>query len=167
MSKYGSKSTVASSKPSTRRLSAANNPFESDSDSETQVKPVKSQHHTHDKSNPRDQLLSHAGDHKQASSTSHDHSRLSSARNVYKNDFRDDGGFENQSVQELESYAAHKAEETTEKLNGCVRIAEDIRDDASRTLVLLHQQGEQITRTHTNATYVEHDLSRVNFTLEL
>ncbi|KAH7528974.1 hypothetical protein FEM48_Zijuj05G0134400 [Ziziphus jujuba var. spinosa] len=84
----------------------------------------------------------------------------SAARNKYKNDFRDAGGIENQSVQELENYAVYKAEETTKAVNGCLRIAEDIRDDATKTLVVLHQQGEQITRTHTVAADIDHDLSR-------
>ncbi|KAG6476030.1 hypothetical protein ZIOFF_065265 [Zingiber officinale] len=81
-------------------------------------------------------------------------------RNKYKNDFRDAGGIENQSVQELENYAVYKAEETTSKLNGVLKIAEEIREDASKTLVTLHQQGEQITRTHQSAADIDHDLSR-------
>jgi len=52
----------------------------------------------------------------------------------YKNDFRDSGGLENQSVQELEKYAAYKAEETTNSVNNCLRIAEDNKQDATRTL---------------------------------
>lgn len=83
------------------------------------------------------------------------------SKDQYKNNFRDSGGLENQSVQELESYALYKAEETTLKVNGCLKIAEEIREDASRTLVTLHQQGEQITRTHLDAANIEHDLSRV------
>lgn len=83
------------------------------------------------------------------------------SKDRYKNNFRDSGGLENQSVQELESYALYKAEETTLKVNGCLKIAEEIREDASRTLVTLHQQGEQITRTHLDAANIEHDLSRV------
>lgn len=81
--------------------------------------------------------------------------------NQYKNDFRDSGGFDNQSVQELENYAAYKAEETTHKVNDCLKIAEIIKEDATKTLVTLHQQGEQITRTHQTAADIEHDLSRV------
>ncbi|XP_057948826.1 putative SNAP25 homologous protein SNAP30 [Malania oleifera] len=84
----------------------------------------------------------------------------STARNKYKNDSRDSGGVESQSVQELENYAVHKAEETTKTVNSCLRIAEDIREDASKTLVTLHQQGEQITRTHMMATDMDRDLSR-------
>lgn len=84
-----------------------------------------------------------------------------SVRNKYRNDFRDDGGIENQSVQELESYAVYKAEETTKTVNGCLKIAGEIREDATKTLVTLHHQGEQITRTHYTAADIDHDLSRV------
>ncbi|BBH03993.1 soluble N-ethylmaleimide-sensitive factor adaptor protein 33 [Prunus dulcis] len=64
-------------------------------------------------------------------------------RNKYKNDFRDTGGVENQSVEELENYAVYKAEETTKSVNGCLKIAEEIREDATKTLVTLHQQGNK------------------------
>lgn len=84
----------------------------------------------------------------------------SAARNKYKNDFRDSGGLENQSVQELENYAVYKAEETTKAVNGCLKIAEEIREDATKTLVTLHHQGDQITRTHYTAANIDHDLSR-------
>ncbi|GJM85153.1 hypothetical protein PR202_ga01579 [Eleusine coracana subsp. coracana] len=63
------------------------------------------------------------------------------AKKRYKDGFRDSGGLENQSVQELENYAAYKAEETTDALSGCLRIAEDIKQDASNTLITLHKQG--------------------------
>ncbi|XP_011015772.1 PREDICTED: putative SNAP25 homologous protein SNAP30, partial [Populus euphratica] len=78
----------------------------------------------------------------------------------YKNDFRDSGGLENQNVQELEKYAAYKAEETTNSVNNCLRIAEDIKQDATRTLDMLHAQGEQITRTHNMAVDMDKDLSK-------
>ncbi|XP_028753620.1 SNAP25 homologous protein SNAP33-like [Neltuma alba] len=84
----------------------------------------------------------------------------SADRNKYKNDFRDSGGIENQSVQELENYAVYKAEETTKSVNNCLKIAEDMREDATKTLVTLHQQGEQITRTHHVAVDIDQDLSR-------
>lgn len=83
------------------------------------------------------------------------------AKNRYKNDFKDSGGLENQSVQELENYAVYKSEETTRDVNNCLRIAEDIRGDATKTLDMLHQQGEQITRTHNMVVETEKDLSRV------
>lgn len=79
----------------------------------------------------------------------------------YKNDFRDSGGLENQSVQELENYAVYKAEETTKSVNNCRRIAENIKEDATKTLDMLHQQGDQITRTHMAAVDIDKDLSRV------
>ncbi|XP_065878219.1 SNAP25 homologous protein SNAP33-like [Euphorbia lathyris] len=95
----------------------------------------------------------------QASSSS-SYSLYSSARNKYKNDFRDTGGVENQSVQELENYAVYKAEETTKAVHGCLKIAEEIREDATNTLVTLHQQGEQITKNHNVTVEIDHDLSR-------
>lgn len=94
------------------------------------------------------------------SSTTSSYSSAGS-KDRYKNGFRDSGGLENQSVQELEHYAVYKAEETTKSVNNCLRIAEDIREDATRTLDMLHQQGEQITRTHHMIVDTEKDLSRV------
>ena len=85
----------------------------------------------------------------------------SSTNHHYQNDFRDAGGLEGQSVQELEGYAAYKAEETTRRAQGCVRIAEEMRDTASKTLVTVHQQGQQIHRTHMMAVDIDQDLSRV------
>lgn len=84
----------------------------------------------------------------------------SASKDRYKNDFRDSGGLENQSVQELENYAVYKAEETTKSVNNCLKIAEDIRGDATRTLDMLHQQGEQIERTHRMAADMDKDLSK-------
>uniref|UniRef100_A0A7N0TSQ0 t-SNARE coiled-coil homology domain-containing protein n=1 Tax=Kalanchoe fedtschenkoi TaxID=63787 RepID=A0A7N0TSQ0_KALFE len=78
----------------------------------------------------------------------------------YKNDFANSGGLENQSVQELEHYAAFKAQETTSTVNNCLKIAEDIRGDATRTLDMLHQQGEQINRTHMMAADMDKDLHK-------
>ncbi|XWS60479.1 hypothetical protein CRYUN_Cryun07bG0039600 [Craigia yunnanensis] len=86
--------------------------------------------------------------------------QTSASQNKYKNDFRDSGGLENQSVQELENFAVYKAEETTKTVNNCVKIAEEMREGATNTLITLHQQGEQITRTHNVAAGIEHDLSR-------
>ncbi|KAG8074011.1 hypothetical protein GUJ93_ZPchr0006g41760 [Zizania palustris] len=64
-----------------------------------------------------------------------------------------------QSMQELEDYAVHKAEETSRKVNDCVRATEAIREDAAQTLLTLHRQGEQITQTHQVAADIEQDLS--------
>ncbi|KAK6931318.1 hypothetical protein RJ641_003111 [Dillenia turbinata] len=82
------------------------------------------------------------------------------SKDKYKNDFRDSGGLENQSVQELENYAVYKSEETTKTVNSCLKIAEDIREDATKTLETLHLQGEQITRTHMMVANTEQDLSK-------
>ncbi|CAH8312605.1 unnamed protein product [Eruca vesicaria subsp. sativa] len=78
----------------------------------------------------------------------------------FKNHLRDSGGVENQSVQELESYAVFKSEETTKTVQGCLKVAEGIRCDATRTLVMLNEQGEKITRTHQKAVDIDHDLTR-------
>lgn len=82
------------------------------------------------------------------------------SRNKYRNDFVDSGGVENQSVQELEHYAAYKSEETTKAVHSALKIAEDIREGATNTMITLHQQGEQINRTHAAAADIEQDLSR-------
>ncbi|XVF11841.1 hypothetical protein REPUB_Repub08aG0062000 [Reevesia pubescens] len=95
-----------------------------------------------------------------SSSSSASFWQASASQNKYKNDFRDDGGLENQSVQELENYAVYRAEETTKTVNNCVKIAEEMREGATNTLITLHQQGEQITRTHNVAAGIDHDLSR-------
>ncbi|KAG8058897.1 hypothetical protein GUJ93_ZPchr0002g24104 [Zizania palustris] len=87
-------------------------------------------------------------------------SSSAAARSRYRNDFRDAGGVEAQSVQELEGYAAYKAEDTTQRVQGCVRIAEEMRETASKSLVTVHQQGQQITRTHMMAVDIDQDLSR-------
>ena len=84
------------------------------------------------------------------------------AKRRYKDGFRDAGGLENQSVEELEHYAAYKAEETTDALAGCLRIAEDIKQDATDTLITLHKQGEQISRTHEKAVEIDQDLTKVS-----
>ncbi|GAV79205.1 SNARE domain-containing protein [Cephalotus follicularis] len=93
-------------------------------------------------------------------SSSSSYSNSAAARDRYKNDFRDSGGLQNQSVQELENYAVYKAEDTTKSVNNCLRIAENIREDATKTLDMLHQQGEQITRTHNMCVDMDKDLSR-------
>ncbi|KAL0420905.1 UNVERIFIED_CONTAM: putative SNAP25 homologous protein SNAP30 [Sesamum latifolium] len=68
--------------------------------------------------------------------------------------------FDSMSQQELESYAVNQSEETTKSVNNCLRIAEDIRQDATRTLDTLHEQGEQIHRTHVMAANMDKDLSK-------
>jgi hypothetical protein len=110
------------------------NPFDSDSDSESQ--PTKK--------------------------SSAAYQAPADAKKRYKDGFRDAGGLENQSVEELEHYAAYKAEETTDALAGCLRIAEDIKQDATDTLITLHKQGEQISRTHEKAVEIDQDLTKVS-----
>ncbi|XP_030531609.1 SNAP25 homologous protein SNAP33-like isoform X2 [Rhodamnia argentea] len=111
---------------------------------------------------PPEPSVNSYNDHSQkgTSSSSYSSSLTYATRNRYKNNFQDSGGLENQSVQELEGYAVYKAEETTKSVNGCLKIAEDMREDATKTLVMLHQQGEQITRSHAIAVDIDHNLSR-------
>lgn len=142
-------------------ISSSPNPFDSDDeDKKHTVKPSRSSSEPalitpNLKSNPFDD--DNSG---KRTSSSSSYSLTSTDRTKYRNDFRDSGGLENQSVQELEDYAVYKAEETTNAVNNCLKIAEDIREDATKTLVTLHQQGEQITRTHMVAADIDHDLSR-------
>ncbi|KAL5207249.1 hypothetical protein ABZP36_031684 [Zizania latifolia] len=117
--------------------SSNRDPFDSDSDSELTSKPAKS-----------------------GTSSSSSYSVPGGAKARYKDGFRDSGGLENQSVQELENYAAYKAEETTDALGGCLRIAENIREDAANTLVTLNKQGQQISRTHEKAVDIDQDLTK-------
>ncbi|KAM0842518.1 hypothetical protein ACQ4PT_058323 [Festuca glaucescens] len=116
-----------------KQSSSKPNPFDSESDSEFTSKPAKA-----------------------SSSYSVD----PGTKSRYKNGFHDSRGFENQSVQELESYTAHKAEETTQSVNDCLRLAENIKENVTNTLTTLHRQGEQINRTHETAANIDQDLSR-------
>ncbi|XWS69648.1 hypothetical protein CRYUN_Cryun04dG0197100 [Craigia yunnanensis] len=86
--------------------------------------------------------------------------RPSPARDRYKNDFRDSGGLQSQTMEDLENYAVYKAEETTISVNNCLKIAENIREDATRTLDTLHLQGQQIERTHVMAVEIDKDLHK-------
>ncbi|KAK4775286.1 hypothetical protein SAY86_010221 [Trapa natans] len=81
-------------------------------------------------------------------------------RNRYKNDFCGSGGFENRSIQELENYAVYKAKETTRDANNCVKIAEEIKDTATKTLTKLQEQGDQITQAHMTVAYIDHYLNK-------
>lgn len=89
------------------------------------------------------------------------HSALAEGDDKYKNDLGEFGDFENHSVEELEKYCVLQAEETTQRINGCVKVAEEIREVSSRTLGNIHQQGYQITITHETAATIDHELSRV------
>ncbi|KAF6171706.1 hypothetical protein GIB67_007227 [Kingdonia uniflora] len=138
--------------------SATSNPFDSDTDSDP-----KRTHKPARRTSSDPVLVTpnlNSNDEGREVSSASSYTVTTAARNKYRNDFHESGGLENQSVQELESYAAYKAEETTKQVNSCLKIAEEIRDDATKTLVTLHQQGEQITRTHNTAADIDQDLSR-------
>jgi synaptosomal-associated protein 25 len=144
----------------------ATNPFDSDSDdgSKQQQRPARASS-VPPPTEQRDSLFGGgAGEQERGGLFS---SSAAPKNSHYRNDFRDAGGLEAQSVQELEGYAAFKAEETTRRAQGCVRIAEDMRDTASKTLVTVHQQGQQIHRTHMMAIDIDQDLSRVTTTTEI
>ncbi|OAY31104.1 SNAP25 homologous protein SNAP33 [Manihot esculenta] len=138
------------------------NPFDSDDelDNKKTLKPPRKTSSEPNLTAPNVSTNPFHDDEERGTSSSPLYSVTSAARNKYKNDFRDSGGVENQSVQELENYAVYKAEETTKAVNGCLKIAEEIREDATKTLITLHQQGEQITKTHNVAVEMDHDLSR-------
>ncbi|KAF8005708.1 hypothetical protein BT93_K0098 [Corymbia citriodora subsp. variegata] len=142
--------------------SSRSNPFDSDDEFDKKKTPNPSKRMASEPDltqNSRNNLFD-GYEEKGASSTLNSNSLNSAARSKYRNDFHDSGGLQNQSVQELENYAIYKAEETTKSVNNCLKIAEDIREDATKTLVTLHQQGEQLTRTHMAAADIDHDLSR-------
>ncbi|KAL6640200.1 hypothetical protein ACP70R_022049 [Stipagrostis hirtigluma subsp. patula] len=134
------------------------NPFDSDSDDGESRQPPQQRPARASSVPPpaeqRDSLFSSPSSYSSSSSAAPAMSRH------YRNDFRDAGGVESQSVQELEGYAAYKAGETTRRVEGCVRIAEEMRETASKTLVTVHQQGQQIHRTHAMALDIDQDLSR-------
>eukprot|EP00250_Pteridium_aquilinum_P016265 c23032_g1_i3 orf=241-1317(-) len=76
----------------------------------------------------------------------------------------DDSQFQQQdleykSVEDLEGYAVQKSEETTVRVHNALRVAEEIKGDATRTLLTLHEQGDQIRRTHNVAVDIDHNLS--------
>ncbi|KAK4598717.1 hypothetical protein RGQ29_015968 [Quercus rubra] len=143
--------------------SSSSNPFDSDTESDaTHTKPAKRTSSEpmliapNFNTNPFDDDDGRRG----ASSSSSSYSGSAPAKDRYRNDFHDSGGLQNQSVQDLENYAVFKAEETTKTTNNCLKLAEEIREDATKTLDMLHHQGEQITRTHQMAVDTDKDLSR-------
>lgn len=164
---FGSKrSPLKDAKPSSFEPVSKHNHFDSDEDTnDNKVKKHDSSRKTSSghalvsgetNTNPFDDVdaLGH--------SSSSSYALSSANRNRYKNDFHDAGGLESQSVEELENYAVYKAEETTKSVNNCLKIAEEMREDATKTLVMLHHQGEQITRSHNDAADIDRDLSRVS-----
>ncbi|XP_020702519.2 putative SNAP25 homologous protein SNAP30 [Dendrobium catenatum] len=98
--------------------------------------------------------------HRSSKSSSRGYSGLDYRRDKHRNDFCESGSFENQSVEVLEKYSVYKAEQTTQRINGCLKLAEDMSGCASRLLLNLHQQGEQITQTHQTAATFDHVLQR-------
>jgi len=149
------------SKPS--KTSSSANPF--DSDDESDKKPTvksssKPSSHLPNSgmANPFDDDVNNREREVTSSATNFNYSYAQ--KNKYKNDFRDSGGLDSQTTEELENYAVYRSEETTNTVNNCLKIAEGIREEATNTLVTLHQQGEQITRTHEEAVNIDYDLSR-------
>ncbi|KAF3515398.1 hypothetical protein F2Q69_00000308 [Brassica cretica] len=55
------------------------------------------------------------------------------AKSRYRSEFRDSGGVENQSVQELESYAVYKSQETTKTVQGGEKLLGSLGGIFSRT----------------------------------
>ncbi|KAM0863184.1 hypothetical protein ACQ4PT_044763 [Festuca glaucescens] len=143
--------------------SSSRNPFDSDSDDGgvmQQRPPARASSVPIPAADQRGSLFAGGAEERTGTSSGFASSSTSAARSRYRNDFRDSGGVEGQSVQELEGYAAYKAEETTQRVDGCLRIAEEMRETASKTLVTVHQQGQQIRRTHAMALDIDQDLSR-------
>ncbi|MCO5587732.1 hypothetical protein L7F22_041684 [Adiantum nelumboides] len=66
---------------------------------------------------------------------------------------------EQRSVQELEGYALQKSEDTTSRIQNCLKVAEEIKGDATHTIVSLHHQGEQLRRTHEVAHDIDQSLT--------
>lgn len=152
--------------------SSSSNPFDSDTESDANyTKPAKRTSSEpmlitqNFNTNPFDD--DDGRSHLVGSSSSPSYSGSAAAKDRYRNDFHDSGGLQNQSVQDLENYAVYKAEETTKTTNNCLKLAEEIREDATRTLDMLHHQGEQITRTHQMAVDTDKDLSRVSSSMFL
>ncbi|OIT02873.1 PREDICTED: SNAP25 homologous protein SNAP33-like [Nicotiana attenuata] len=139
---------------------SGSNPFDSDDESDKRQTVKPSRRTSSEPSVATPNLSANPFDDEEIKETPSRAYSTSTARNKYKNYFRESGGFENQTVEELEDYAVYKAEETTKSVNGCLKIAEEMREDATKTLITLHQQGEQITRTHMTAADIDHDLSR-------
>ncbi|XP_054804895.1 SNAP25 homologous protein SNAP33-like [Prosopis cineraria] len=143
-----------------RSVKSGSNPFDSDNDDPKENQKYNSSTRTY--SDPS--LVLHGGNTSPFDDDDggdrNSYALQSANQKKYGNDFRDAGGIDIQSVPELENYAVYKAEETTKSVKNCLKIAEDIREDATKTLVTLNQQGEQITRSHNVAVDIDQDLSR-------
>ena len=104
----------------------------------------------------RDELFS------QVESSPFHGSRETTSRERY-----DEGQFRKQdleyrSVEELEGYAVQKSEDTTSTLQNCLKVAEEMKGDATKTLLTLHEQGQQLKRTHELAVEMDQNLNRVS-----
>lgn len=82
-----------------------------------------------------------------------------SATQARNRDFNENGSYENQTMEELEQYAVYKSKDTTATFTNSIKVAEEIREGAAKTLTDLHRQGEQIRQTHNVALNIDHDLS--------
>jgi hypothetical protein len=81
-------------------------------------------------------------------------------------EFRGREALEYKSMEELEGYSVQKSKETTSSVENCVRVVSEIREEATQTLSALHQQGEQIKRTHEIAVDIDQNLSKVSPTMK-
>lgn len=88
----------------------------------------------------------------------HGDSSGSATQARYK-DFNENSSYENRTVEELEQYAVYKSKDTTATFNNSIKVAEEIRGDAAKTLTDIHRQGEQIRQTHNVALNIDHDLT--------
>jgi synaptosomal-associated protein 25 len=77
------------------------------------------------------------------------------ARSWYRNDFHHSSCVKGQLVQDLEVFTVYKAEETMQWVDECLRVTEETRQTTCRTLVTVHQQGQQIRRTHAMALDID------------
>lgn len=68
---------------------------------------------------------------------------------------------ENQALQDLQTYAQEKPRETTAAIRNCLRVAEETKEAAGRTMEMLHCQGDQILRAHETAVTVDRHLTVV------
>jgi hypothetical protein len=69
-------------------------------------------------------------------------------------------------VQDLEVYVAYKAEVTMQRVDKCLRVIEETRETASRTLVTVRQQGQQSRHTHAMALDIDQVIKIIFFLAE-
>ena len=72
---------------------------------------------------------------------------------------------EKNSLQELEDYALQESEDTTKSIWNCIKVAEDMKEEASRTVINLHQQGEKMIQSHQVAVHIDQNLTMVRVAL--